>query len=306
MVRHGRRSQPSCHPASARPARRALSWDGEAHPMDAWMEARLDQRTLEWPMRWRATTCERRLKSVILSWSGPQLVLRAPCARLGVCCSSVGSPWRCPRHGRSMGGCGPRRPAGLTCPGHASSASEAAQLRLDEEAHQDMLIKPAASRPWLSATDGLARTATFAISAPWRRALQRRPCATCRRSTHQGSRAALPPSGWLMRHEQNRDSGASLLPQVFKWDDEIRRTAERLTKVNLPPTQTSLQRPLNSTGSRLSWLKVRRTRQNEEAPRCLTRFVVFADFSSSEICSSYHDSNLRLEIHSAPVSWPAG
>ena len=180
-----------------------LSWKGEAHPMDAWMEARLDQRTLEWAEAMESYDLRKAVEishfELVkdLKW----YLRRAPgSADLGrtllerwAHMLAVSTPhmaeewWAAAGHDDLLAARVLEMPPPL---------SEAAQARLDQEAHlRDMLdqarrVKTVAERH----LDGPPQSATFVISAPWRRALAEAACATLPKiNPSRPSRAALPP-----------------------------------------------------------------------------------------------------------------
>ncbi|MEE2667164.1 MAG: leucine--tRNA ligase [Candidatus Thermoplasmatota archaeon] len=213
-----------------------LSWDGEAHPMDAWMEARLDQRTLEWADAMESYDLRKAVEishfELVkdLNW----YLRRAPgSATLGrvllerwAHLLAVSTPhmaeawWAAAGHDDLLASRVLDMPAPL---------SEAAQLRLDEEAHlRDMLdqarrVKTVAERH----LDGPARTATFAISAPWRRALAEAALRHLAEDQPIKAFAGRVASLGLVDEARTGELmgfwGKRMLPQVFKWDDEIRR-----------------------------------------------------------------------------------
>tara|TARA_B100000925_G_scaffold285377_1_gene261627 strand:- start:2997 stop:4676 length:1680 start_codon:yes stop_codon:yes gene_type:complete len=213
-----------------------LSWDGEAHPMDAWMKARLDQRTLEW-----AEAMEKYDLRKAVEISHFELVKdlkwylrRAPgSAEMGrvllerwAHLLAVSTPhmaeawWAAAGHDDLLASRVLNMPESLT---------EAAQQRLDQEAHlRDMLdqarrVKTVAERHLA----GPARTATFVISAPWRRSLAE--AALHHLAADQPVKAFGGRVASLGLLDASRTGelmgfwGKRMLPQVFKWDDETRR-----------------------------------------------------------------------------------
>lgn len=213
-----------------------LSWNGEAHAMDAWMLARLDQRTLEWAEAMETYDLRKAVEishfELVkdLNW----YLRRAPgTAELGRALLerwahllAVSTPHMAERWWASAGHTDLLAARVLEMP---DALDAAAQQRLDQEAHlRDMLdqarrVKTVAERH----LDGPAQHATFVVSAQWRRSLGEaalqhlaadRPIKAF--AGQVASLGLVDPSrtGELMGFW-----GKRMLPQVFKWDDETRR-----------------------------------------------------------------------------------
>ncbi|MCH1411675.1 MAG: class I tRNA ligase family protein, partial [Candidatus Poseidoniaceae archaeon] len=213
-----------------------LSWNGEAHAMDAWMLARLDQRTLEWAEAMETYDLRKAVEishfELVkdLNW----YLRRAPgTAELGRALLerwahllAVSTPHMAERWWASAGHTDLLAARVLEMP---DALDAAAQQRLDQEAHlRDILdqarrVKTVAERH----LDGPAQHATFVVSAPWRRSLGEaalqhlaadRPIKAF--AGQVASLGLVDPSrmGELMGFW-----GKRMLPQVFKWDDETRR-----------------------------------------------------------------------------------
>ena len=213
-----------------------LSWDGEAHPMDAWMQARLDQRTLEWAEAMESYDLRKAVEishfELVkdLNW----YLRKAPgTAALGrvllerwAHLLAVSTPhmaedwWAAAGHDDLLAS------RVLEMP---STLDEAAQRKLDQEAHlRDMLdqarrVKTVAERH----LEGPATKATFVVSAPWRRSLAE--AALHHLAADQPIKAFAGTVASLGLVDASRTGelmgfwGKRMLPQVFKWDDETRR-----------------------------------------------------------------------------------
>jgi leucyl-tRNA synthetase len=213
-----------------------LSWDGEAHDMDGWMQARLDQRTLEWAEAMESYDLRKAVEishfELVkdLNW----YLRRAPgTAAMGrmllerwAHLLAVSTPHMAEDWWAAAGHVDLLAARVLDMP---SVLDHAAQHRLDQEAHlRDMLdqarrVKTVAERH----LQGPATKATFVISAPWRRTLAesalRHLAADQPIKAFGGTVASLGLVDASRTGELMGFWGKRMLPQVFKWDDETRR-----------------------------------------------------------------------------------
>jgi leucyl-tRNA synthetase len=213
-----------------------LAWSGEAHPMDAWMMARLDQRTHEWAEAMEAYDLRRAVEishyDLVkdLNWylrraEGTAALGQALVERWAHLLA-VSTPHMAEEWWAAAGHDDLLAAQVLEMP---SPLSEASIALLDGEVHlRDMLdharrVLTVAERH----LDGPARSATFVVGAPWRRALAQAAL------NHLDDGEPVKAFGGrldtlgLLPDERLGELrgfwGKRMLPQVFKWDDETRR-----------------------------------------------------------------------------------
>jgi leucyl-tRNA synthetase len=213
-----------------------LSWSGEAHPMDAWMMARLDQRTHEWAEAMEAYDLRRAVEishyDLVkdLNWylrraEGTACLGRALVERwahlLAVSTPHMAEEWwAAAGHTDLLAAQVLTMPPALQAP---------AVALLDGEVHLREMLDHA--RRVLTVAErhleGPARSATFVVGAPWRRALAR--AALAHLDAGEPVKAfggRLDALGVLPEERTGELRGfwaKRMLPQVFKWDDETRR-----------------------------------------------------------------------------------
>ena len=213
-----------------------LSWSGAPHPMDAWLSARLDQRTHEWAEAMEQYDLRRAVEishyDLVkdLNWylrraPGTEEMGRMMVERwahlLAVSTPHMAEEW--------WAACGRDTLLATSVLPMPEPLDAAKVALLDGEVHLREMLDHA--RRVLTVAErhleGPAREATFVVSAPWRRRLAQEALAHLEAGqpikAFGGRLDGLDLVPESRMGEVRGFWGKRMLPQVFKWDDGIRR-----------------------------------------------------------------------------------